>query len=102
VTPAPKVDGRSIVPLLENPSARWVDETLVEFVGVSTPEWWGIRTARFAYTEYPSTGEVELYDLVADPHELVNRCSGTPPACDPAHARVRRRLAARLVALRSE
>jgi arylsulfatase A-like enzyme len=43
------------------------------------PAWDGVRTTaanpigRLEYTVY-ATGECELYDLVADPWELVNRC----------------------------
>ena len=45
------------------------------------PAWYGLRTTggfadaeRWVYTEYAS-GEVELYDLVADPWQLENLAS---------------------------
>jgi arylsulfatase A-like enzyme len=71
------VNGLSMVPLLENPTTTWRDEILLEHwpaeegVGSMIPEFYSIRTAEWKYTEY-STGEVELYDLVNDPYELVN------------------------------
>ncbi|MBC8163353.1 MAG: sulfatase [Roseiflexaceae bacterium] len=39
----------------------------------------GLRTATYKYVEY-STGERELYDLVADPYELQNLAAGADPA----------------------
>lgn len=71
------VDGMSMVPLLEDPSAQWRDQILFEHwpteegVGSMIPEFYSIRTAEWKYTEY-STGEVELYNLISDPYELVN------------------------------
>jgi arylsulfatase A-like enzyme len=54
---------------------------------------WGVRTARYMYIEYPS-GERQLFDVVADPHELTNL------APDPAHADTMTALHEELVALR--
>lgn len=77
ITAPDTVDGISMVPLLENPSAKWRDGILLEHwpteegVGSMIPEFYSIRTAEWKYTEY-STGEVELYDLVNDPFELQN------------------------------
>jgi arylsulfatase A-like enzyme len=60
------------------------------------PAWYGLRTTggyapdgRWAYTEY-DTGEVELYDLVADPWQLENVAGA------PEHAALRDDLAAML------
>ncbi len=100
VAPENRVDGRSLVPLLEGRSPpSWRTGVLLEYVGDRhIPAWWAIRTANFLYVEY-ATGERELYDLTgrlgpADPYELDNR------ADDPAYAPVLARLAARLAALR--
>ncbi len=100
VAPGNRVDGRSLVPLLEGRSPpSWRTGVLLEYVGDRhIPAWWAIRTANFLYVEY-ATGERELYDLTgrlgpADPYELDNR------ADDPAYAPVLARLAARLAALR--
>ncbi|MBE0683114.1 MAG: sulfatase [Anaerolineales bacterium] len=71
------VDGMSIVSLLENPASNWRDEILIEHwptdqgVGSVIPEFYSIRTQAWKYTEYV-TGEVELYNLVNDPFELLN------------------------------
>lgn len=57
----------------------------------ATPDYVGVRDVAngFTWVEY-ETGERELYDLDADPHELENR------ADDPAYAGERRRLERRL------
>lgn len=71
------VDGLSMASLLQDPAAPWREALLLEHwptnegVGSIIPEFYSIRTTEWKYTEY-STGEVELYDLVNDPHELQN------------------------------
>lgn len=71
--PAAAVDGRSLLPLTEGDSHDWREHVIVEFHGHHFP--------------YPQRGLIkddlkliinpesinELYDLRADPHELVNR-----------------------------
>ena len=75
--PPQSVDGASLVTLLEDPSAKWRDEILLEHwpteegVGAVIPEFYAVRTPQWKYVEY-STGETELYNLVNDPYELVN------------------------------
>jgi N-acetylglucosamine-6-sulfatase len=76
------VDGRSLLPLIEDPdlasgrrqaalldlwpgSGRGEDVTRV-------PSFHGVRTNRHLYVEY-KTGERELYDLAVDPNQLENR-----------------------------
>lgn len=101
IEPPSPVDGRSLVPLLEErPSASWRMGLLTEYVGDDkVPAWWQVRTEDFAYVEL-ATGETELYDLTGvigapDPYQLENR------AADPRYAVLRARLAARLAALRA-
>jgi hypothetical protein len=74
------VDGRSLSPLLTaSPPATWRIAFLVEhrrtpeeFAYVrAIPNYSAVRTARYNYVEY-GTGEKELYDLNADPTELIN------------------------------
>ncbi len=95
------VDGLSMVPILENPSAEWREDILFEHwpteegVGSMIPEFYSIRTAEWKYTEY-STGEVELYDLVNDPYELENL------AGKRAYKEIQSELAARLQELKEE
>ena len=61
------VEGDSIVPLLENPLAKWYVPALTT---------WGrgnhaVRTERWRYISYEDGGE-ELYDHTADPNEWTN------------------------------
>jgi N-acetylglucosamine-6-sulfatase len=84
------VDGRSLLPLLDDPAVAWRQSFLIErrqleeqYIDLAerqgaTPEQLarhayldGLRTARWSYVEYGS-GERELYDLANDPHQLDN------------------------------
>jgi N-acetylglucosamine-6-sulfatase len=99
VTPGRRMDGRSLLPLLADPSGSLDRDLLIEtFPGPTggrfPPSYAAIRTDRFLYAEH-ATGELELYDLVRDPWQLRSRHA------DPALAPVRARLAERLAALRS-
>ncbi|MEO7573133.1 MAG: sulfatase-like hydrolase/transferase [Acidimicrobiales bacterium] len=97
-------DGSSLVPLLTGEAATLRDAYPVEgcqgaqypcdpntlqFVQSEPPSYFAIVEDRYKYTEY-LTGEVELYDLLLDPYELVN-LHGQPEA-----AEVEATLAARL------
>jgi N-acetylglucosamine-6-sulfatase len=53
----------------------------------------GVRTDRYKYVVYTETGDQELYDLRSDPYELRNVVN------DPAYAKIKARLAAKLVKL---
>jgi N-acetylglucosamine-6-sulfatase len=86
------LDGRSLLPLAEHPERAHGRELLIE-----QDSYVAVRNRRYVYAEYTagdSAGEVELYDLVADPYELVNQ------QANPAYAEVRAALAARLARLR--
>ncbi|KAA0266427.1 MAG: DUF4976 domain-containing protein, partial [Chloroflexi bacterium] len=95
------VDGLSMSPLLEDPNAPWRDALLLEHwpteegVGSMIPEFHSIRTREWKYTEY-STGETELYDLVNDPHEMLN------VAGKSAYREIQTELAERLQFLKKE
>lgn len=68
----PGLEGKSLVPLLDNPVARWERPA---FTLVAREDWLGrsVRTERWCYTEWDEGRRgVELYDLEADPHELKN------------------------------
>jgi N-acetylglucosamine-6-sulfatase len=75
-----RVNGLSLLPLLENPSQPWRDEILLEHwpaiegVGELIPQFYAVRTHEWKYVEY-ETGECELYDLINDPYELKNLCN---------------------------
>jgi uncharacterized sulfatase len=81
---APKgLEGRSLMPLLQNPGAAWDHPALTQ-VRRGTPEGffkgYSVRTARWRYTEWDEGKRgVELYDETADPNELRNL------ATDPKH-----------------
>ena len=82
------LDGRSLVPLLKDPTAPWDKPALTQVW--HSPKAWGysLRTERWRYTEW-MRGEagIELYDHHTDPDEEHNL------ARDPAHAATVRRLA---------
>jgi N-acetylglucosamine-6-sulfatase len=65
--------------------------------GVGRDSWWyrGVRTKRYVYVKYENTGEIELYDLRHDPHQLNNL------AYRPTHRQTRRALATKLRLLRN-
>jgi N-acetylglucosamine-6-sulfatase len=95
-TALPPVDGTSLVPLLApaGPQPVWRTHFLIEHLQAPSgalaevPTYCAVRGQRLKYVVY-STREEELYDLAADPAELVNR------AVDPAYRE-------RKFALRSE
>ncbi len=87
--PGQAMDGRSLIPVANNPSIEQGRELLIE-----EPTFAAIRTERYMYAEY-RTGERELYDLANDPFELVSRHNG------PTYASVRQRLATELQKLRT-
>ena len=67
----PKIDGRSIAPLLRNPQAEWPYPALI----THSPHWHGpnhaVRSERFHYIYYNKGGE-ELYDMAKDPNQWHN------------------------------
>jgi uncharacterized sulfatase len=82
----PGLQGKSLVPLLDNPAASWDRPA---FTLVAREDWLGrsVRTEQWCYTEWDEGRRgVELYDLQADPHELKNRAKD--PACAGTVARL--------------
>jgi len=63
--------GTPLPPGFEQPDSTFDEETFPNYVG--------LRTADYTYLEY-ATGEIELYDLHADPFELENIASRANPA----------------------
>lgn len=63
----PEIDGRSLVPLLRNPSAKW------DFPAISSYDFseFSVRTEDWRYTIYID-GSEELYDHKKDPNEWNN------------------------------
>ena len=75
-------DGHSLVPLLQNPQAKWNRPAVIEFRRGNA----AVRSDRFRYIRYHDRGE-ELYDHTTDPHEWKNLASSSE------HAAVRKELA---------
>jgi arylsulfatase A-like enzyme len=88
-TAARRLDGRSLLVLLGKPREGRRRDILLE-----TTTYAAVRTTRYVYVEHTS-GERELYDLVADPYQLQSRHA------DPAFAALRTQLVARLARLRA-
>jgi arylsulfatase A-like enzyme len=82
------LDGTSLLPLLAN-RTRFVGRDVL----LETPQYGAIHTPRYVYAEYVG-GDRELYDLVADPHQLASRHA------DSGASEIRTELARRLAALR--
>ncbi len=80
-------DGRSLAPLLGEENAPWRMSILLEaFTNeesrgeqVNLPNYQAVRTETHKYVEY-NNGEMELYDLEADPYELDNIHESADPA----------------------
>ena len=85
VTPPSFVDGRSFLPLLDDPLQPWRQTFGIERRQTETDSLVGaasfraMRTADWTYVEY-ATGECELYDLAADPHQMANMAAIADPA----------------------
>jgi arylsulfatase A-like enzyme len=65
-------DGRSLVPLLRRPHARWRNAFLIEHYGSLVPTYCAVRTRGWIYVRY-ATGEREAYSLERDRYQLRNR-----------------------------
>ncbi|MCB9686927.1 MAG: sulfatase [Alphaproteobacteria bacterium] len=77
---APPTDGRSLVPLLmgtEDPEASRGREIPVGLLRYDY-ERWAVTRDHKKYTLYTMSGQEELYDLDADPHERKNLASQVP------------------------
>ena len=76
--PADKeADGVSVVPLLQNPKAKWERPAIMTYQKGNH----AIRSSRWRYIRY-SDGSEELYDHESDPNEWNNLAN------DPQHKKV--------------
>jgi arylsulfatase A-like enzyme len=76
-----RIDGESLVPLLEDPNAGFREDFLIEFLrpALDRPPYVGVRSQRWKYIRNLSDPVFEeLYDLEADPRELDNRLVSAP------------------------
>lgn len=62
------ISSRSLVPLLRDPKLEWPH---VAITHLDNPQNYALSTKSFRYIHYQS-GEEELYDISADPHEWTN------------------------------
>jgi len=69
------VDGTSLTPVAQS-STYGLGRVLVIEAGprlIDNPWFYrGLRSDHYLYVEYEETGEVEYYDLVKDPYQLLN------------------------------
>jgi arylsulfatase A-like enzyme len=74
-------DGRSLAPLLrgQEPGSQRSSVLLEGFVGKGDRVYRAVRTGTHKYVEYDN-GDVELYDLEADPYELESIHESADPA----------------------
>jgi arylsulfatase A-like enzyme len=68
--PAPALDGRSVKPLLLDPTASWEHPAVMTYLRGNH----AVRSQRHRYIRY-ANGDEELYDHFADPHEWTNLAS---------------------------
>lgn len=91
-----QVRGKSIKPILSDPTSAVRDNALIEVDGEYTNhKIFAVRTKEYKYVEHEN-GERELYDLVNDPYELENQITNA------AYAEVIIDLSAKLAALKAE
>jgi len=85
LTPPKTVEGKSLLPLLQNPKAAWTKPAITQVLHEETGErimGYSVRTERWRYTEWGGgKAGVELYDHDADSHEWNNL------AKDPKYAK---------------
>jgi arylsulfatase A-like enzyme len=82
-------EGRSLVPLLNDPKAAWDHPAYTVFGNANRLVGVAVRDERYRYVEYDGgKAGAMLFDEQADPHELKNL------ADDPKFAEVRQRLSA--------
>ena len=77
------VMGRSLVPLLRDPSLAWPHAAITH---LDQPESYAISTERWRYVHYKG-GDEELYDIASDPYEWTNLAPKSEQAAKLAEMR---------------
>jgi arylsulfatase A-like enzyme len=83
------LDGRSLAPLLADPTAQLREGALSWRPVAGTGLAVSLRKGRWRYTQWPD-GSEELFDIEADPQQLVNRAWQSPPPASLQEMRLRR------------
>ncbi len=81
LAPPDNLEGVSLRPLLENPSAQWDRPAFIQTLFVDTPGY-SVRTDRWRYVEWGDQGDqgTELYDQKYDSTEMNNLAHSTAHA----------------------
>ena len=103
MTPGVPQEGTSLLPLLDGSATAWRTSFLVEHADPPAtsgdsryvPTYCAIRTTTHVFAVL-TTGEEELYDLVADPFELRTCCAHREVRSTPANQALRNTLWSRL------
>lgn len=69
LAPAPGIDGRSLVPLLQNRSSGWVNETFSQY----DADEFMLKRGNLKYLAFGAKGSDVLFDMASDPGESTNR-----------------------------
>ncbi len=81
------IDGRSLVPLLQDHAAGWADETFSQY----DLDEFMLKRGDLKYLTFGSKGPDVLFDLASDPGETTNRIADTGYAEQAAEMRARLR-----------
>jgi arylsulfatase A-like enzyme len=93
--PAPGVQGRSLLPLVQGTTTTWrTSFPLEHLLGIHgqanpPPSYCGVRTTRYTYVRYQD-GFEEVYDLREDPWQLTNVAKEQPSLTASLRALARR------------
>jgi N-acetylglucosamine-6-sulfatase len=102
LTPSTRIQGRSLVPILQGSAGSWRSSVLIEYFTdtvyprIRNMGYTAVRTDRYKYIEYRELKEMdELYDLEADPYEEHNLVgiAAARPARDRMRSELRRLMA---------